>query len=126
MRVIGVDPGSKSFDFFGLDEDNIILDTAVPTKDLMREPKKFITIINAVREDKEIDSMVAPSGFGLPLKKVNEIDEEDIFYTLLKFEEKETEKLLGLGSILRLIKEENIPGIIVPGVKHLPTIPKYR
>jgi predicted butyrate kinase (DUF1464 family) len=25
-----------------------------------------------------------------------------------------------------LLKTENIPGIIIPGVKHLPTIPRYR
>lgn len=126
MRVIGIDPGSKSFDFYGLDNDEIILDTTIPTKDLMREPEKFITIINAIREEKEIDLMVAPSGFGLPLKKVSELDEEDIFYTLLKFEDRDTKKLLGLGSILRLIKEENIPAIIVPGVKHMETIPRHR
>jgi predicted butyrate kinase (DUF1464 family) len=126
MRIIGIDPGSKSWDFYGLDNSDIILDTAVPTKDLMREPIKFITIINAIRKEKEIDLMVAPSGFGLPLKRVRELTEEDIFYTLLKFEEEKSEKLLGLGSVLRLIKKENIPGIIVPGVKHLPTIPRYR
>jgi predicted butyrate kinase (DUF1464 family) len=44
----------------------------------------------------------------------------------LKFKEEEKEKLIGLGEVLRLIKAEKIPGIIVPGVKHLPTIPRYR
>jgi predicted butyrate kinase (DUF1464 family) len=70
--------------------------------------------------------MVAPSGFGLPLKNVSELTEEDIFLTLLKFRKKEKDELLGLGKILRLIKKENIPGVIVPGVKHLPTVPRYR
>ena len=123
IRVIGIDPGSKSWDFFGLEDNKIILDTSIPTKELVHEPRKAITIIKSVEN---IDLMVAPSGFGLPLKDVKDLTEKDIFYTLLKFEQKEKDKLIGLGEILRLIKADNIPGIIVPGVKHLPTIPRYR
>jgi len=123
VRVIGVDPGTKSWDFFGLDDKKVILDTTLPTKELIQEPQKAITVIKSV---KDIDLMVAPSGFGLPLKNVRDLDEKDIFFTLLKFNQKEKEKLVGLGEILRLIKKNKIPGIIVPGVKHLPTVPKYR
>ncbi|TFG18424.1 MAG: DUF1464 domain-containing protein [Promethearchaeota archaeon] len=123
FRVIGIDPGSLSWDFFGLHNDKIILDTSIPSQELIKEPQKAITIINSV---KNIDLMVAPSGFGLPLKYVDDLTEKDIHYTLLKFKKEEKEKLIGLGEVLRLIKAEKIPGIIVPGVKHLPTIPRYR
>ena len=123
MRVIGIDPGTASWDFFGLDEDEIILDTSILSKELIENPDKAITILKSIEN---VDLMVAPSGFGLPLKKVADLTEEDIFYTLLKFEKKEKEKLIGLGKVLRLIKKENIPGVIVPGVKHLPTVPRYR
>jgi predicted butyrate kinase (DUF1464 family) len=122
-RVLGIDPGSKSWDFFGLEGNKTILDTSLPTKELINDPQKAITIIKTV---KDIDLMVAPSGFGLPLKDVHEITEQDIFFTLLKFDQEEKNKLVGLGEVLRLIKAQNIPGIIVPGVKHLPTVPKYR
>jgi len=122
-RVIGIDPGSKSWDFFGLENKEIILDTSIPSKELIEEPSKAITIIKSVEN---IDLIVAPSGFGLPLKKVTDITEKDIFLTLLKFDKKEKDKTIGLGKILRLIKAEKIPGIIIPGVKHLPTIPRYR
>jgi predicted butyrate kinase (DUF1464 family) len=123
LRVLGIDPGSKSWDFFGLEDDRIILDTSVPTKELIKNPQKVINIIKSV---KNIDLMVAPSGFGLPLKDVHELTEQDIFFTLLKFDQKEKNKLIGLGEVLRLIKSQNIPGIIVPGVKHLPTVPKHQ
>ncbi|NVM36633.1 MAG: DUF1464 family protein [Candidatus Lokiarchaeota archaeon] len=122
-RVLGIDPGSKSWDFFGLEDNKIILDTSLPTKELISDPQKAITIIKSVEN---IDLMVAPSGFGLPLKNVHELTEQDIFFTLLKFEQKDKNKLVGLGEVLRLIKAQNIPGIIVPGVKHLTTVPKYR
>ncbi len=122
-RVLGIDPGSLSWDFFGIEDNKTILDTSLPTKELIANPQKAITIINSV---KNIDLMVAPSGFGLPLKNVQELTEQDIFFTLLKFDQKEKDKLVGLGEVLRLIKAQKIPGIIVPGVKHLPTVPKYR
>ena len=122
-RVIGIDPGSRSWDFFGLEDNKTILDTSLPTKELINDPQKAITIINSVED---VDLMVAPSGFGLPLKDVHELTEQDIFFTLLKFDQKEKNKLVGLGEVLRLIKAQKIPGIIVPGVKHLPTVPKYR
>jgi len=126
-RVIGIDPGSKSWDFFGiefeLDNEKVILDTSIPSKEIVQNPQKAITVIKSLEN---IDLIVAPSGFGLPLKKVEDITEKDIFFTLLKFEKREKDKLIGLGKILRLIKSGGIPGIIVPGVKHLPTIPRYR
>ncbi|TXT66183.1 MAG: Butyrate kinase [Promethearchaeota archaeon] len=124
--VLGIDPGSKSWDFLGLYDDKIILDTSIPTRELIRTPQKCITIIKSLHTKRKIDLMVAPSGFGLPLKKSSELTEKDIFLTLLKFKKKEKEELLGLGKILNLIKKENVPGVIVPGVKHLPTVPRYR
>jgi len=123
FRVIGIDPGSLSWDFFGLNNEEVILDTSISSKELIKEPQKAITIIKSVEN---IDLMVAPSGFGLPLKKVTDLTEKDIHYTLLKFKDEDKQKLIGLGEVLRLIKAEKIPGIIVPGVKHLPTIPRYR
>jgi len=122
-RVIGIDPGSKSWDFFGLENKEIILDTSIPSSELIEEPSKALKIIKSV---KKIDLIVAPSGFGLPLKKVTDINEEDIFLALLKFDKKEKNKLIGLGEILRLMKAEKLPGIIIPGVKHLPTVPRFR
>ena len=123
MISLGIDPGSKSWDFFGLENNKPILDTSLPTKDLINDPQKAIDIIDSV---KSINLMVVPSGFGLPLKDVKDLTEKDIFLTLLKFNRKEKNQLLGLGKVLRLIKAQQIPGIIVPGVKHLPTVPRYR
>ncbi|MFX1310202.1 MAG: DUF1464 family protein, partial [Promethearchaeota archaeon] len=91
-KVLGIDPGSKSWDFFGLEDNKVILDTSLLTKELINDPQKAITIIKTV---KDIDLMVAPSGFGLPLKDVHELTEQDIFFTLLKFDQKEKNKLVG-------------------------------
>ena len=122
-RVLGIDPGSKSWDFFALTGNEVILDTSITSKELIQEPQKAIDIIRSLEN---LDLMVAPSGFGLPLKDVKDLTEKDIFFTLLKFKREDQKKLLGLGEILRLIKAEPIKAVIVPGVKHLPTVPNYR
>jgi predicted butyrate kinase (DUF1464 family) len=96
MISLGIDPGSKSWDFFGLENNKPILDTSLPTKDLINDPQKAIDIIDSV---KSINLMVVPSGFGLPLKDVKDLTEKDIFLTLLKFNRKEKNQLLGLGKV---------------------------
>jgi len=121
--VVGVDPGTLSWDFFGLEGEKIILDASITSKEILEEPKKALMILKSI---KNIDLMVAPSGFGLPLKRVSELSETDIFYTLLKFKINKEDSLIGLGEVLRMIKAENIPAVIVPSVKHLPTVPRYR
>ena len=123
IKVLGIDPGSLTWDFFALKGKQVILDLSISTKEVIEEPSKAISIVKSI---KNLDLIVAPSGFGLPLKNVKDITEKDIFLTLLKFDKKEREQLVGLGEVLRLMKAENLPGIIVPGVKHLPTIPRYR
>ncbi|MFX0073251.1 MAG: DUF1464 family protein, partial [Candidatus Hermodarchaeota archaeon] len=110
-------------DFFGLENKEVILDTSIPSIELIEEPNKAIAILKSIEN---IDLIVAPSGFGLPLKNVTDITEDDIFLMLLKFDKKEQNKLIGLGEILRLMKLEKLPGVIIPGVKHLPTIPTHR
>ncbi len=122
-RVIGVDPGTKSWDFFGLEDNKIILDTSISTKALIQDPLKAIKVIKSVSN---IDLVVAPSGFGLPLKKIQDLTEKDIFFTMLKFDKTDKDKLIGLGDIIKLFQKEHINGVIVPGVKHLQTVPTYR
>ena len=123
MKVLGIDPGSKSWDFFGLEDDNIIIDISIPSKELIKEPQKAINIIKSL---KTIDLIVAPSGFGLPLKEIHELTENDISLILMKFGKDDQNKILGLGQILRLLKTESVKAVIIPGVKHLPTVPEYR
>ena len=68
MRVLGIDPGSKSWDFFGLEDNTIILDTSIPTNEIIKEPQKALTVVKSVEN---VDLITAPSGFGLLLKKIN-------------------------------------------------------
>jgi len=122
VRVIGVDPGSASWDFVGMHDDgSFFLDHSIPTKQIQKHPELFLNLLNTT----EFDVMSAPSGFGLPLKKIEDLKPEDYFFALLK---KNPEKgmVIGLGKILKILQDQKVNGYFLPGVKHLPTVPRYR
>ena len=84
MRCVGVDPGSKSWDFFGIEEENgleIFLDHSVQTKRIQKNPQIFMEVLKTCEP---FELLSAPSGFGLPLKKIEDMTEEDFFLTILK------------------------------------------
>ena len=120
-RVVGIDPGTGSWDLVGLEDGALILDVSIPTRRVLKNPRIIVDILKSL---KEVDMVVAPSGFGLPLKKVSEISDADIFLMTLKREGKE--EIVGLTSVIKLLIEEEIPAYVIPGVKHLPTVPIHR
>ena len=62
LTTLGIDPGTKSWDFFALDNDRIILDISLSTKKLLEDPNKAITIINSLNEKKKIDLIIKSNG----------------------------------------------------------------
>lgn len=120
---MGVDPGSLSWDFVGFDEKTgIFLDHTIPTKTIQKDLNIFFEILNS---SGPFDLISAPSGFGLPLKKICDLSEKDLFLTILKKNDN-SENIVGLTNILKKLKELNVNGYILPGVKHLPTVPNHR
>lgn len=123
IRVLGVDPGSWSWDFVGYDEEEgIFFDQSVPTKNVQKNPKICIDIVNSAGP---FDLMSAPSGFGLPLKKLEDMTEEDYFLSILK-KKGSKQSVVGLTQILKMLQKANINGYMLPSVKHLPTVERYR
>ena len=83
-KVIGIDPGTKSFDFCGLDNDTVILNKSIPSDDVASHPEFFAETIESI----DADLIVGPSGYGLPVKRLSELNERDFFLlTLVKPEE---------------------------------------
>ncbi|MFB0563169.1 MAG: DUF1464 family protein [Candidatus Lokiarchaeia archaeon] len=121
VRVCGIDPGTGSWDFVGLEDGELILDTSIPTKNIVSNPSLVIDVIKSVGN---LDLIVAPSGYGLPLTKIDELDEKKSFLLTLKREE--DRKLIGLNEVIELLINEKVNGYFIPGIKHLPTVPKYR
>ncbi|HEY9206480.1 MAG TPA: DUF1464 family protein [Candidatus Methanoperedens sp.] len=121
VRVIGIDPGTKSFDFCGLEDGKVILDTSVSTLDINKDPEVLSDIIL----DTEADLVVGPSGFGVPLTGIEDIGERELFLMSL-IKKGDNKSILGMRRSINIMKEKGLPVMFIPGVIHLPTVPGYR
>ncbi|NJD54628.1 MAG: DUF1464 domain-containing protein [Candidatus Methanoperedens sp.] len=121
VRVIGIDPGTKSFDFCGLDDEKIILDLSISTKDIIKEPELISNII--IKSGANL--VVGPSGFGIPITDIKNIGQRELFLmSLIKKDDRKS--LLGLRTSIMRMQHNKLPVFFIPGVIHLPTIPFYR
>ena len=121
VRVIGIDPGTKSFDLCGLDGEKIILDVSISSKEINKDPQLLSNIIL----ETGADLVVGPSGFGLPVTNIKDIGERELFLmSLIKKEDKKS--LLGLRTSIKQMQYNKLPVFFIPGVIHLPTVPFYR
>ncbi|HUV56750.1 MAG TPA: DUF1464 family protein [Dehalococcoidales bacterium] len=121
MRVIGIDPGTGSFDFFGMEGEKIILDTSVPVPEVAQNPKVLLDTVKSVFP---LDMIVGPSGYGLPVTPVKDITEREL--TLMVPDDKSIPLYDGIRMVIRLMQTGGFPVYFTPGVIHLPTVPAYR
>jgi len=120
MNVIGIDPGSRMWNVALMQDGLVVSEDCVPSDVVKENPWKILELIPG-----DIDLVSAPSGYGLPLKPVSEITDDDLFMITLKRED-DVKKYLGLTGVLRLMLENSIPAYILPGVKHLPSVAGYK
>ena len=121
MRIAGIDPGTGSFDFFGMDGEKVILDTSVPVAEVARNPN---VLLDTVRSVFPLDMIVGPSGYGLPVTPIKDVTEREL--TLMVPDDKSIPLYDGIRMVIRLMKDEGFPVCFTPGVIHLPTVPTYR
>lgn len=122
MKAIGIDPGTGSFDFFGKDDDQVILDLSIPSADVAARPE---VILDTVMREMPLDIIIGPSGYGLPLVKISEAGDDDL-NLMLPVEYGDVSVNDGIKRVFHLMKHEGLPVWITPGVIHLPTVPDYR
>lgn len=127
IKTIGIDPGTKSFDICGIKDDGeieVFLEESIPSSKIAEDPS---IILELIKNKGPIDAIVAPSGYGLPLKKIDEITEEDKKLMLLvKESDPGIAVLKGLPKLVDRLKELECDVYLIPGVIHLPTVPSYR
>lgn len=121
MRIIGIDPGTGSFDFFGMDGDGIILDTSVPVPEVAQNPE---VLLNTVRSVFPLDMIVGPSGYGLPVTQIRDLPDRQL--TPRVPDDKSIPLYESIRIVLKLMKEQGFPVCLTPGVIHLPTVPAFR
>jgi predicted butyrate kinase (DUF1464 family) len=121
MRVIGIDPGTGSFDFFGMEGKKLILDTSIPVPEVAQNPN---VLLDAVRSVLPLDMIVGPSGYGLPLTPIKDVTERE--RTLMVPDDKSIPLYDGIRMFVWQMKAEGMPAYFTPGVIHLSTVPAYR
>jgi predicted butyrate kinase (DUF1464 family) len=121
MRIIGIDPGTGSFDFFGMDGDNVIIDTSIPVPRVAEDP---MVLLDTIKNLLPLNLIVGPSGYGLPVRRIAEMSLSDL--DMMVPDDKSIPLYDGIRTILKRMQHENLPVCFTPGAIHLPTIPTYR
>ena len=124
-RVVGIDPGTLSFDLCGLEEGRVFLDTTIASPEIAASPQILIDALNTARP---LDLVIGPSGYGLPWVSIEKVTEEDLFLFALT-DEREQGLASGIGGMRQLVaalRETDLPVLFMPGALHLPTVPAYR
>jgi predicted butyrate kinase (DUF1464 family) len=123
-RVIGIDPGTVSFDVCGLDDGRPFLHVSM-SSDAARNPSPLVEQLVAARP---IDLIAAPSGYGLPLVPLDQVTDQqlDLFILVRREDRGDREAVGALRQLVHLIREARLPAVFLPGVVHLPTVPSHR
>lgn len=121
MRAMGIDPGTGSFDFFGMDGSKVIIDATIPVSEVAENP---FVLIDRIKDILPLDIIVGPSGYGLPVTPINMMADKEL--DLMVPDDKSISLYDGIRMVLRLMKKDGLPVYFTPGVIHLPTVPSYR
>src|SRR3989442_4708225 len=109
-RVIGIDPGTVSLDLCGLDDGRLFLDRSWPTAQALADPARFVAELEAAGP---LDLVAGPSGYGLPLTRVQDATEEDLRPAFLAARG-ETCGIGGLRDVERALSRSALPVLLTP------------
>jgi|TARA_B100001971_G_scaffold94500_1_gene87327 predicted butyrate kinase (DUF1464 family) len=124
VRSVGIDPGTKSFDFCGLDDGKIFLERSISTAEIAKNPENVIDILKSAGD---LDIIVGPSGYGIPVTHINQVGDKEIFeMILIKPDDTKTGVSLRLRKLIKMMAEEKLNVFFIPGIIHLKTVPKHR
>mgnify|MGYP003855118543 FL=1 len=109
----------------GLDDGQVFLDTSIPSQELAASPDLLVDLL---RSAEPLDLIAGPSGYGLPLVRVEDVGETEIALTILvRPEDRERIAVLGgLRQVILRMQAARLPVLFTPGVIHLPTVPRHR
>ncbi|MCD6238316.1 MAG: DUF1464 family protein [Thermotogae bacterium] len=122
MRVVGIDPGTYSFDLFGMENNKkIIIDKSIKSEDIFQNPHLLIDELESLMP---LDMIVGPSGYGIPTKSIKDMTEDDIG-RMIPLDTKVAVNE-GIKNALIEMRQREMPVYFTPGVIHLTTVPSYR
>src|SRR5207237_9795634 len=83
-RVSGIDPVTVSIDLCGLDNGRLFLDRSWPTAEALADPAPFVAELEAAGP---LDLVVGPSGYGVPITRVQDITAEALRHAFNRAED---------------------------------------
>jgi predicted butyrate kinase (DUF1464 family) len=124
-RVIGIDPGTVSIDFCGLEDGAVFLDRSLPTAEALANPAVIVGVLEEAHRTASLDLVAGPSGYGLPLTRVSDLTDADLRLAYLAAEG-ESGGIGGLRALMRALGASALPVVLTPGVVHLASVPPHR
>ena len=121
MTVVGIDPGSRSWSVVMLEPNSTYREVRFSSNQIKHQSS---LISDLIKTYDDIQMMVVPSGYGFSLKSLNSLTDDD--FKLLTLKHHDEPRVLGLTDVLIHLQSVGIHGFVIPGVIHLPTVPKYR
>lgn len=122
LHVVGIDAGTVSLDVCGLVDGRLSLDLTWPTSDAIADPDGFIAGLAGPGAP---DLVVAPSGYGLPVRPARGATDEELRLAFLAGPD-ERGGIGGLRRLARRLAASDLPVVFTPGVMHLDTVPAHR
>jgi predicted butyrate kinase (DUF1464 family) len=132
LRVVGVDPGTRSFDIVVLEDGRVVSEYSFDTATVAREPWLLSGLIKTL----DADVVVAPSGYGVPVTWGFEVVDARRFALELLLLSKPSD--LGfehpgvfvyralVDVVSDLVRELPDKVVFIPSVILLPTVPWFR
>jgi predicted butyrate kinase (DUF1464 family) len=117
MASLGIDCGTGSWKTALLESDS------PPVLRSFASPDEVVGYIRDVDERAPGLPIVLPSGFGIPIRRVQALDDRDLFEIALR---REAPDARGLSRFLRSLQQTALNAYCIPAVKLLPTVPIHR
>ncbi|GAH71223.1 unnamed protein product [marine sediment metagenome] len=122
MRILGIDPGTVSFDLCLLEDREIRYEESMPASVVAERPEDMAEKCLSL----ESDVIIAPSGYGLPNRSLSEVTERELFEITLVREGEIVPVLDGMKKFFGIIRGTGLGVLFLPGVIQLPTVPRWR
>ncbi len=122
MRILGIDPGTVSFDLCLLEDRNVRFEESIPSGVVAERPEDMAEKCLSQKPD----VLIAPSGMGLPNRRLSELSEREMFELTLVREGEEVPVLEAMKKFLAIVREAGLEVFFLPGVIQLPTVPRWR
>src|SRR5262249_24921290 len=103
----------------------VFLEPSIAAEEAARAPA---LLVERLAGTLPLDLIAAPSGYGLPLVPIADLDETQLgLFILVRPDDRgQPEMVGGLRAMIESMRGRRLPAVLLPGVIHLPTVPPHR